>query len=166
MFLPSAWEFCKSCTANSVVATEKLLLHSRASTGCDVIPFIRSSLSAASAGGTAAQAHSCSASAARTSRQPLSFNIFIIIIPSGLRFRLFRLVDYAEEQEDVVFSGALGEVMVDAAAYQQSKVKNDFDYSKPARHYRKLKNYPKDEAEYSAMLDEIVEQNNAEGENG
>ena len=72
--------------------------------------------------------------------------------------------DYAEEQEDVVFSGALGEVMVDAAAYQQSKVKNDFDYSKPARHYRKLKNYPKDEAEYSAMLDEIVEQNNVEVE--
>lgn len=67
------------------------------------------------------------------------------------------LDDYAQDRDDVVFAGVLGETLVDAAAYQQSRQKNDYDYSKSARQYKAKVEYPKDEGYYNDMLDNIAE---------
>lgn len=62
------------------------------------------------------------------------------------------LADYAQDRDDTIFSGVLGETMV-AAVKQQ---KNDYDYSKHPRRYRDNNEYPKDEGYYNNMLDNIA----------
>ena len=67
------------------------------------------------------------------------------------------LDDYAQDRDDVVFAGVLGETLVDAAAYQQQRQKNDYDYSKSARQYKAKVEYPKGEGYYNDMLDNIAD---------
>ena len=64
--------------------------------------------------------------------------------------------DYAQERNDAVFAGFLGETMVDMAKYEESRRKNDFDYSKESRRYRNKVEYPKDKEYYNDMLDNIA----------
>lgn len=65
--------------------------------------------------------------------------------------------DYAQERNDAVFAGFLGETMVDMAKYEESRRKNDFDYSKESRRYRNKVEYPKDKEYYNDMLDNIAD---------
>ena len=47
--------------------------------------------------------------------------------------------------------------MVDMAKYEESRRKNDFDYSKESRRYRNKVEYPKDKEYYNDMLDNIAD---------
>ena len=68
--------------------------------------------------------------------------------------------DYAQDRDDAVFSGILGETMVDAAKYHQQRQKSDYDYSKRAHLYHNKASkieYPQnDESYYKNMLDDIA----------
>ena len=68
--------------------------------------------------------------------------------------------DYAQDRDDAVFSGILGETMVDAAKYHQQRQKSDYDYSKRAHLYHNIASkveYPQnDESYYKNMLDDIA----------